>query len=259
MTDQDAMDCAQFSDVAAELALGVLTGRERAVALAHLEHCDVCREHVRQLAMTGEELLGLLPSREPRPGFETRVLTRLGLAVPVPAARPVSRLRPRGLGRRGLRDARPDDDSASPFGVKGRGAALTTRAGRAMAAAVITIAVAAAGLLGWGLRGATTTAAPPLRTAALLTSANRDVGKIFYYDGTTQWMYVDVAMDTAGSTLVTCQFQSANGDITTVGKFWLNDGYGAWGIPAPSGGTAPTTVRLVNPAGEVLASAALPA
>ena len=58
------MSCDEFAQVAAELALGVLTGRERAAALAHLDGCESCRELVRELTMTGEELLGLLPSRE---------------------------------------------------------------------------------------------------------------------------------------------------------------------------------------------------
>src|SRR6516162_8620306 len=97
MTELNDMGCARFADVAAELALGVLTGRERAEALAHLDHCEACREHVRQLTMTGEELLGLLPSREPPAGFETRVMERLGLSVPErqPTGRigPISRFR----------------------------------------------------------------------------------------------------------------------------------------------------------------------
>jgi len=35
MSEQNEMGCAEFADAAAELALGVLTGRERARALAH--------------------------------------------------------------------------------------------------------------------------------------------------------------------------------------------------------------------------------
>src|SRR5579875_161245 len=80
MTDPNGMSCRDFDDVAAELALGVLTGRERAEAVAHLDECDSCREHVRQLSLTGEEMLGLLPSREPPQGFESRVMDRLGVA-----------------------------------------------------------------------------------------------------------------------------------------------------------------------------------
>jgi hypothetical protein len=75
------MTCAELADVAAELALGVLTGRERAVAIAHLDTCDACREHVRQLMATGDQLRALLPPAEPPAGFETRVLERLGLPV----------------------------------------------------------------------------------------------------------------------------------------------------------------------------------
>ncbi len=88
MSELNEMGCREFSDAAAELALGVLTGRERAQALAHLDHCASCREKVRQLTATGEGLLGLLPSVEPPAGFEARVMDRLGLAAapgPAPA------------------------------------------------------------------------------------------------------------------------------------------------------------------------------
>jgi anti-sigma factor ChrR (cupin superfamily) len=78
------MRCAQLHDVDAELALGALTGRERAAALAHLEECRACREEVRQLMVTGGQLLELLPPADPPAGFETGVLERLGMAVPHP-------------------------------------------------------------------------------------------------------------------------------------------------------------------------------
>jgi hypothetical protein len=260
MTEFDAMNCGEFADAAAELALGVLTGRERAVALAHLEGCDACREHVRQLALTGEELLGLLPSQEPPPGFETRVFTRLGLAVPAAAARPISRSRPRGTGRRGPGGpwpSRPAGNGPASPGTHRRGSTLTARAGRTLVAAALTVAVAAAGLLGWGLHGATSTpSAQPLHTAALLSSTRLDVGQVFYYDHDPEWMYVNVAMDGGKSTTVTCQLLAPDGHVSIIGEFWLAHGYGAWGIPAPADAT-PSVVRLVTPNGTVLASATL--
>jgi hypothetical protein len=260
MTEFDVMDCGEFADVAAELALGVLTGKERAVALAHLEGCDTCREHVRQLALTGEELLGLVPSQEPPPGFETRVFTRLGLAVPTATARPISRSRPRGSGRRGPEGPQPSRPAANAMaaaGVHRRGSTLTTRAGRALVAAALTVAVAAAGLLGWGLHGATSTpSAQWLHTATLLNSTHIAVGQIFYYDRDPEWMYVNVAMDGGESTKVTCQMLAPNGHISKVGTFTLTNGYGFWGIPAPADAT-PSVVRLVTADGTVLASAAL--
>ena len=71
------MTCAELHDVAAELALGALTGRERAAAIAHLETCSACREGVRQLTAAGGRLLELLPPAVPPVGFEVRVLERL--------------------------------------------------------------------------------------------------------------------------------------------------------------------------------------
>jgi hypothetical protein len=82
LDDMDDMSCDEFAGVAAELALGVLTGRERAAALAHLDGCESCREQVRELTMVQDELLALLPSQEPPAGFESRVLERIGLTAP---------------------------------------------------------------------------------------------------------------------------------------------------------------------------------
>jgi hypothetical protein len=79
--------CDELADVAEEMALGVLTGRERAAAIAHLEHCARCREKVRRLMVTEDELLGLLPVSDPPPGFEGETVERLGLAVPKPVSR----------------------------------------------------------------------------------------------------------------------------------------------------------------------------
>src|ERR1700761_8434711 len=88
MSELNDMTCAELADVAAELALGVLTGRERAIAITHLDTCDDCREDVRQLMATSEQLLELLPPAEPPAGFETRVLERIGLPVPPPSRGP---------------------------------------------------------------------------------------------------------------------------------------------------------------------------
>ena len=59
-TEYQGMSCDEFAAAAAELALGVLTGRERAAALAHLDGCESCRElrrlppeQARAVAMAG--------------------------------------------------------------------------------------------------------------------------------------------------------------------------------------------------------------
>jgi hypothetical protein len=242
MSEVNGMSCAEFGDVAAELALGVLTGRERAEALAHLDHCEACREHVRQLTTTGEELLSLLPSSEPPPGFETRVMDRLGLAQTSPVE--VSDIREKRQAKAGTK---------RPFGKINSG----TR--RILAAAAAVVAVALAALGGWGLHGAPTTASPKpaLSSATLLTADRENVGEIFVYNGDPRWMYMSVDMESGNETVI-CQLISSDGRVTTVGSFRVSNGYGSWGSPAWVGDGTPVGARLVATDGTVLASAMFP-
>ena len=185
MSEVNDMGCAEFGDVAAELALGVLTGRERARALAHLERCDACREDVRLLTVTGEELVGLLPAIEPPAGFETRVMDRLGLAAPAPA-RPLSPAR--RLGRRLAGWIR-----AGWIRAGWTGARSGPRPRRILATAAVAAAVVVAGLGGWGLHGATSSpVASPLSSAPLLTASHQTAGHIYLYDADSRWLYMSV-------------------------------------------------------------------
>lgn len=231
MSELSEMSCEEFADVAAELALGVLTGRERARAITHLDQCDTCREHVRQLSLTGEEMLGLLPSREPPAGFETRVMGRLGHPA---VGRPPKRTR------------------------------WTTR--RMLATAAVALAAVASGLGGWGLRGAVSapspvqTATASLRSATLLTASHQTAGHIFLYEGSPQWLYMDVdASSGASNGTVICQLEGRDGRIITVGSFHLDGGYGSWGSPDPLEVGGVTGARLVSLNGTVLATASFTA
>jgi hypothetical protein len=247
MSGLNDMGCARFADVAAELALGVLTGRERAEALAHLDFCEECREHVRQLTMTGEELLGLLPSSEPPPGFETRVMERLGLAVPGPRHAARGRLFGRGSA-----------DTTHESGIARFKTGLTGRTRRMLAVAAVALAVTVSALGGWGLHAATSSpAGPPLSSAELLSASHQPVGDVFYYHGDSRWMYMSVYMNHVSGTVI-CQLVSTNGNVTTVGSFRLVGGYGSWGGPATGGGTI-ASARLVSLNGTVLATARFPA
>jgi hypothetical protein len=71
------MGCADVEALAAELALGLVGGPERADALAHIDGCARCRALVDELAATADELVLLAPSAEPSSGFEGRVLAHL--------------------------------------------------------------------------------------------------------------------------------------------------------------------------------------
>jgi hypothetical protein len=257
MSESKDMTCAELADVAAELALGVLTGRERAVAIAHLDECDACREDVRQLMATGEQLLELLPPAEPSAGFETRVLDRLGL--PAPARGHAELLRVRTRESRPRRAAwggrRP---GADPSGGTSPGPGRPRRLRRALAAAAVGVAVIAAGLGGWGIGAGTsspaTSATAPLASASLLSATHQEVGDIFLYTGQPQWLYMSVDLG-AGDESVTCQVIGTDGQVTTVGKFQLTSGYGGWGSAAPDNSGTLRGAQLVSASGTVLASA----
>jgi hypothetical protein len=244
MSELNEMNCHEFQNVAAELALGVLTGRERARAMGHLEHCEACRENVRQLTLTGEGLLGLLPAMEPPAGFETLVMGRIGLAAPAPARAPARRLawRPH-FGRQGAGQGGPDQPRQ------------LSRSRRMFAVAAVALAVAAGGLGGWALRdGASSPAGPPLHSAALESATHQAVGKIYLYQGRPQWLYMSVNMQSGQETVI-CQVRDRAGHVTTVGSFRLNNGYGYWGSPAPGNAGSLTGARLITASGTVLATA----
>ena len=250
MSELNEMSCAEFADAAAELALGVLTGRERARALAHLDRCETCRENVRQLTVTGEELVGLLPAIAPPAGFETRVMERLGLGAPAPAPVPVRPLSPvRRFGRK-----------LADWTGGGTGRSGVRQPRRILVAAAMAVAVVAAGLGGWGLHGGTSSpTASPLSSATLLTASHQTAGKIYFYDAGSRWLYMSVNLSSGSGALgngtVICQVEGPDGHVTTVGSFRLTGGYGYWGSPDPVTDGQLTGARLVTTTGKVLATA----
>jgi hypothetical protein len=290
MSEHGDMGCDKFADMAAELALGVLTGRERADALAHLERCDACRETVRQLTMTGEQLLGLLPAVEPPAGFESRAMARLGITVPdVPQPAVLGKASSRGGDqfaqggdRAGGQEGNQFGDQASGQGdgeaaspalrrrrtyrvvkvsppghartagrpVSGRG---TGRRTLAMLATALAVVVAALG--GWGMHDVTSPAQQSaLSSATLLSVTRQNVGQIYYYNSSTHWIYMTVDMP-SGDGMITCELEGPNGYYTAVGKLRLTQGYGAWGSPARWSDGKVAGARLLSSNGTVIATA----
>ncbi len=73
--------CPQYSDDLAELALGVLTGRDRARVLSHVESCQRCADELEQLSRVADTVVQAAPEVEPPVGFEVRLLERMGVAT----------------------------------------------------------------------------------------------------------------------------------------------------------------------------------
>jgi putative zinc finger protein len=157
------MTCADVQELAAEVALDLLTGPERAAVLAHLTGCAACRSEVASLTDVGEAMLAIAPDVPPSAGFESRVISHIS-ALSAGAARP----------------ARPADSGR-------RWPARRRTVIAAAAAAVAAVALAGALLLGRGGGGADTVAAADLETAS-----GRVVGEATLHDGDPAVVTVDM-------------------------------------------------------------------
>ncbi|MEV5875931.1 zf-HC2 domain-containing protein [Streptomyces sp. NPDC052101] len=240
-------NCDKLREIGAELALGVLPGRERAEAVAHLDRCADCREYVRQLTLVGDRLIGLLPDREPPLGFETRVARSL---------------------------AQQAEAAEAPAGAAGRASQrLRGRARRARLrlAAVATALTVAVGFAGWGIgtaveeilaASAPAAGSEPMLIGDMTSTANggATVGEVYAHPGTPGWIFVSVDLSGSHASYtgkVTCLLEHADGTTVRVGDFPLTGGHGEWGVAAPGDLSTLSGARLTTPDGTVLATAHL--
>ena len=217
-------DCAVCRELAPELALGLVTGPERAQAHAHLQGCAECRAYVGELAGLHDRLRELVPPVEPPVGFEQRVLSRIGTATA--ARRPAAPPEPAGRAR--------------------------WRRGR-LAIAAAAVAVVFAG--GWAGGSATSdrpvTGAPAV--AAPLLAGDRHVGDVVV--ARDRPAFVSLYLDVPSAGRLSCTFLRTDG--TVAGETWYDADRGTswWGVALPTGGT---TVRIADAAGAVVGSGAVP-
>jgi anti-sigma-K factor RskA len=239
----DDMTCERMRELAPELALGVLSGRERAQAQEHLDQCPACREEVSAFAEVGDRLLAIVPSVEPPVGFEDRVLARLDLA-----------------GDRGARSSRVSRSSRATRGPLGSRPTARDRR-RWLPIAVAAVAALVFGVGGWAIgnmnRPTQVASAPVddnIRSAVLWAGNHQEVGQVVTYQGTQPWLYLTV--DTGKTTTtVSCELQRADGTNLLMGRFTLVDGKGAWGGALPADPSLFRGANLLSPDGTVLAAA----
>ena len=159
------MSCEELRDIAPEIALGTVDGEERADALRHLATCTECRRFVDQLSEVADELLMLAPVQEPPAGFESRVITALGLKRRPPRRRaPASAGPARAAGRRGGGQRGRARGRLSRRSRHGRALPRDARAGRR----------------------------PLLRGRAVAGRDRAEAGVVFGYQGAPSWMLVTV-------------------------------------------------------------------
>ncbi|ANP53985.1 hypothetical protein J2Z21_005257 [Streptomyces griseochromogenes] len=242
------VNCEKLREIGAELALGVLPGRERAMAVAHLDRCADCREYVEQLTLVGDRLIGLLPEREPPPGFETRVA--------------------RGLAQHAAHEAGAHgrESGLAHQGLRGR-----ARRARLRIAAVASALLVAVGFAGWGIGTVVqeVTASPPaaVETEPVLVGdmtvpggGRHPVGEVYAHPGADGWIFMSVALSRPGTLFngrVACLLERSDGTAVRVGSFELRDGRGSWGGATPIDAKAVSGARVESPDGTVLAKAQL--
>ena len=71
--------CEAYANELAELALGVLTGRDRARVLSHVESCQRCADELELLSRVADTVVQAAPEMDPPLGFEVRLFERMGV------------------------------------------------------------------------------------------------------------------------------------------------------------------------------------
>jgi hypothetical protein len=228
MTDSERVHDAH--DLAAELALGVASGIERARALQHMESCARCRREVADLGEVADELLLVLPTREPPVGFESRVLAR----VSHPARRSSLWLRMLGLAAAVVVAA----------GIAGGSVWWMGRDER-QAAALFNLALERAGGQYFGAE-------------ILRDPAGQQVGHVFAYGGETSWIF-GVLRDPPGEQRFTVEVLTWAGERVEVGALDISPGRPGDGLTLPIPLKEVDEVILVPEDGGDVLTAELPA
>jgi hypothetical protein len=220
--------CEEYGDELAELALGVLTGRERARVLAHVESCPRCAEELEILSRAADSVVQAAPEMEPPLGFEVRLFERMGLTDVTPRRR-----------RSALRPSR-------------------------WVPAVVGVAAVALVLgLVLGLPSSSptpTVTAQPYGTHRVVTAAlvehGATVGHVMAVGGAKPWISMMMA-DSSAHGRVDCVVVTNNGVSHKVGSFVADKGYGAWISPLPVEPDGLRAAEVVSPSGTVIATATL--
>ncbi|MGO9557521.1 MAG: zf-HC2 domain-containing protein [Acidimicrobiales bacterium] len=224
--------CTAVRLAAAELALGILVGSERAAVLAHLETCAECRAEVQSFAAATDALFQLAPEADPPAGFEVRLLARRAE-------------------REG--DKQVETAPAVIRSLDSRRTA-TTRMRALLAAAAVVLLGAGVGVGSLVSGGGSQPRLAAVR-AAELSWHGSDLGDVVVAPGNPSWVFMSVQDgDYAG--WVRCVV-TENGKDVTVGRFLLHDGYGGWAVPLSVAPGAVSGARLELDNGTTIASASL--
>ncbi len=226
--------CGESESWASELALGLLSGPDRASALSHLAGCPSCREQVDDLARVADRLLLLAPDDEPPAGFESRVLAAVGVAGDGAEARSGRRLGRsaaglRRLGRRGTHRPRPHaragagpGGAGSPEGGRPHGSTKVVGLVAALmaAAAVAGVVVATVSRTDAGQDPVS------LRTGLAVSSSGRTSCRVVVTGTRPASVLVSLDGYPGADTDVTVEMQTVSGETVPLGPLHVAGGHG---------------------------------
>jgi hypothetical protein len=219
--------CADTWPTLPELALGIADGEERALAIEHVASCSACRRELEELTMVGDDLLAMVPEREPPAGFEARVLARVGA---------------------GAEPARPRRRHLRRFAM-----AASAAAAAAATAIALTLSYSSDRQLAAQYRAALQQAhGQYFASARLHTTDGRPAGTVFAYQGSPSWLFY--VMDSGyASGAYREQIVTRSGRLITLPPFRLVAG--SWGVATPVPVRDVGVVRLIGePGGRPLAA-----
>jgi hypothetical protein len=223
------MSCEQTRAIAAELALGIADGEQRAQALRHLAECADCRRAVEELTAVADELLTLAPEREPPAGFESRALARM----------------------------QPAPEPARPRRVR-RWSRILVPVGAAAAAALAALAIALGATsddrrLADHYRATLAAANGSSFEAARLYAAGKTrAGLVYGYRGTPSWIFV-ATYNPYHSTAYSVELVTNDGGRVALPSLQLDPRTGSAGQAIPLDLQDVTAIRLIGPGrGDVL-------
>lgn len=222
--DRGEHGCGQHRAELSELALGVLTGRDRARTLAHVDICPRCAEELEQLSRAADAVVQAAPEAEPPMGFEVRLFERMGVA-----------------------DVRHTSRFRSPRWVLG-----------ALSAAAAVVALAVGLSLGSSSSTPSSQSAAPAHgvITADLVGHGTVVGRVAVHGGANPWMSM-MLIDSSAQGVVNCVVVTTDGVSHHVGTFDATKGYGAWVAPLSVNPRDIRSAEVVAPSGTVIATAAL--
>src|ERR1700728_2463876 len=219
--------CEEYSNELAELALGVLTGRERARVLAHVEDCPRCADELELLSRVADTVVQAAPEMDPPLGFEVRLFERMGVSDGHPRRRRLW----------------PSHWVPAVVGVAAAGLALGLGLSLTSSPAPTVTAKAKAPSSHTGL-------------TADLVENGQTVGHVEMVGGDKPWMSMMLADSTArgkGS----CVAVTDDGVTHQVGTFVAQGGYGAWTSALPVSPADVHSAEVVSASGTVIATATL--